>query len=151
MGGNDHFIHGRVMRISIAGIALLSVAACSMPEEPRPGPEDVTVELDAFSGLPNPQWTLSARESGALAARLASLPAAAATSLPDPALGYRGFRIRNPGGEGGIPESLYVSRGGLLQVVGQEGSGPILEDRRGAEALLVEISRQRGYEDVFRR
>lgn len=138
------------MRTPLAASLSLLLAACASPGAPERGPADVVVELDAFSGLPNPTWTLSAAEAGELAARLRDLPRADAT-LPAPVLGYRGFRVRNPGGEGGVPEVLYVSRAGWV-LVGEPGEGgELYQDRRASQALLIAAAERRGYAEVVRR
>jgi hypothetical protein len=67
-----------------------SAVAASAPDPAAGAP--ATVEVDVFSGRPNPTWTLSTTERADLRERLADLPAA------DPAafssnLGYRGFLV----------------------------------------------------------
>jgi hypothetical protein len=52
----------------------------------------VIVELDIFSGMPNPTWALSPSAGSAFLARLAALPPAAEYSFPGN-LGYRGFVV----------------------------------------------------------
>jgi hypothetical protein len=49
------------------------------------------VELDIFSGQPNPVWELDALGSTALVTRLASLSEHASRAVKLPDLGYRGF------------------------------------------------------------
>jgi hypothetical protein len=51
------------------------------------------VELDIFSGMPNPTWILTNAEADTLVKQLAALPR---TSAREPAgnLGYRGFIVR---------------------------------------------------------
>jgi hypothetical protein len=51
-----------------------------------------TVELDVFSGRPNPRWTLSAADASALRTRLAAL-SGPASQPPDVGLGYRGLIV----------------------------------------------------------
>lgn len=53
----------------------------------------VEVELDIFSGMPNPTWVLTEVEADSLAQRLAQLPETSAGELPGH-LGYRGFIVR---------------------------------------------------------
>src|SRR5690349_11395071 len=58
------------------------------------------VELDLFSGRPNPRWSLSVAQAAELSGLLARLEASSATQEDVLAgLGYRGFRIE--GGEDG--------------------------------------------------
>jgi hypothetical protein len=50
------------------------------------------VELDIFSGMPNPTWTLSSAEAESFLNQLAALPRTSATRLRGN-LGYRGFIV----------------------------------------------------------
>jgi hypothetical protein len=53
----------------------------------------IEVELDIFSGNPNPAWTLSDADSAQFLEKLATLPAASPAEF-DTNLGYRGFIVR---------------------------------------------------------
>jgi hypothetical protein len=53
----------------------------------------VEVELDIFSGMPNPTWVLMDAEAESFAQRLAQLPETSVGELPGH-LGYRGFIVR---------------------------------------------------------
>lgn len=50
------------------------------------------VELEVFSGRPNPVWSLSGTEKSRLAELLSGLPSGEIRELPEP-LGYRGFAV----------------------------------------------------------
>ncbi|HKO55472.1 MAG TPA: hypothetical protein VJ276_06300 [Thermoanaerobaculia bacterium] len=56
------------------------------------------VELDVFSGRPNPQWQLGKPESARLVHLIDSLEPADGPPPAPAGLGYRGFRIRDAGG-----------------------------------------------------
>lgn len=58
------------------------------------------VELDVFSGRPNPEWTLTAAEAAKLEVITTSLPVAAAPPPSFEGLGYRGIVVRNPADSG---------------------------------------------------
>ena len=49
------------------------------------------VELDIFSGRPNPVWRLDDRAAGEVRRRLAALSPSPARAADPPGLGYRGF------------------------------------------------------------
>ena len=51
------------------------------------------VELDIFSGRPNPTWTLSDTQTASLLELVAGLPQSEAGAAPDH-LGYRGIIVR---------------------------------------------------------
>ena len=98
----------------------------------------MVVELDAFSGRPNPRWTLSETQAAELGRLMACLsPAAGAASLRSPGLGYRGFRLQGSDGR------TYWALRGLVQ------SGDVLladPDRRVERFLLEHLPE--GVEDV---
>jgi hypothetical protein len=57
------------------------------------------VELDAFSGRPNPSWRLSDTEAAEFARLIAGLAPASGGSSPHlPGLGYRGFQLESAAG-----------------------------------------------------
>ena len=51
------------------------------------------VELDVFSGRPNPRWTLDEDSAASLRELLSRLTVAAGPPPPQPGLGYRGFLV----------------------------------------------------------
>lgn len=53
----------------------------------------VDVELDVFSGRPNPRWSLGSQEETELFERMSSLPAGGGSFDDLPSLGYRGLRL----------------------------------------------------------
>src|SRR6188768_1931657 len=76
------------------------------------------VELDIFSGRPNPRWTLAPAEEAELVQRLLdrSVPIAPLT-ITDGKLGYRGFLVRASGSTAailaarGLPTAFRVRDG----------------------------------------
>ena len=55
---------------------------------------EITVELDIFSGRPNPSWTLGPAERTALLDLLRDVTAPAGPRSLPPGLGYRGLVVR---------------------------------------------------------
>jgi hypothetical protein len=95
---------GLLILLILAALASLSCGASSpssVPTHGRPTASQggeliattVVVELDIFSGRPNPTWTLSDTDRAHLLEQLARLPAASAAEF-DTNLGYRGFIVR---------------------------------------------------------
>lgn len=56
-------------------------------------PAHVKVELDIFSGMPNPTWVLTNAEADSFVKQLAALSRTSATELAGK-LGYRGFIVQ---------------------------------------------------------
>ncbi|MBU8896743.1 hypothetical protein DRW03_16675 [Corallococcus sp. H22C18031201] len=92
----------------------------------------VTVELDIFSGRPNPRWTLSRKEANALAERVRADPSLLLPMDADTGgLGYRGFILTvqdTPAAEGwmraGLPSRVRL--GGRFQPGAMESSAFLL-------------------------
>ena len=62
-------------------------------------PSAVLVELDIFSGRPNPCWELDKPTAEALYRLISQLDTASGGPLDRPGLGYRGFIMRDGSGE----------------------------------------------------
>lgn len=101
-------------------------------------PRTLHVELDIFSGRPNPSWTLAEDEAAELRRRLEGLPGTE-REIDPPGLGYRGFLIS------GLPEATSCRVfGGLIACSGAAGERRF-EDARGAEQWLLGEAEQRGW------
>lgn len=85
------------------------------------------VELDVFSGRPNPRWWLDPHDQAWLSARLATLTAPAGALEPPPDLGYRGFAWSDADG-------LYRVRLGLVETP----SGPRRDPGCAIERFLLD-------------
>jgi len=107
----------------------------------------MTVELDVYSGRPNPAWKLTPAESAALAEILKDLPASQ-TAGAEGGLGYRGFVLSNPEREAGLPVRIRVCNG--LVVFDEEGSPRSYRDTHGVESTLLRQASQRGYGEILK-
>jgi TolA-binding protein len=82
----------------------------------------VTVEVDLYSGKPNPVRRLTAEEVREVERRLQALPTADSTATP-PQLGYRGCVIRNwPAAEGKGEKVTLRVFGGTIVVQNRDGT-----------------------------
>jgi hypothetical protein len=127
-------------------IVLLSCIGCGSTGGGKPSPttnttKPVTVELDVYSGRPNPTWILSTQEIPELAHRLLGL-----SSLPTvPSvgnLGYRGFLLHNPGNVSGIGAEVRVYKGVII--ITDQGHTSAYKDSHELEQWLVEQARAHG-------
>jgi hypothetical protein len=140
-------------KIAALLVGLLSLLVVSVaPGLAWPGAEEPTmhgaqayadVELDVFSGRPNPHWTTAADQIAPL------LPGADVRLLTSPAeppgLGYRGFLLTIASAETGIPTVFRIYSGVVSVSAGDERTSFV--DEKGLEAWLLEDARQRGYGD----
>ena len=58
-----------------------------------PGEDRAVVEVDLFSGRPNPRFVLDAEATRVLAGLVRALPPGREQELADVGLGFRGFRV----------------------------------------------------------
>jgi len=91
---------GLERRRASAILAACAIAAFAGWSSGRAGAQagPLQIELDAFSGRPNPRWTLNEAQGAEFLARLRALQPAAANS-PGDGLGYRGLIVRPDGAE----------------------------------------------------
>ena len=106
------------------------------------GGDPMEIELDAFSGRPNPKWVASPARAASISRGLSSLPDAPARPEPDH-LGYRGFIVR----QGGMHARVY---GGHV-IVSANGTTRTFIDTSGLEAQLTADARERGFGDIIRK
>lgn len=95
------------------------------------------VEVDLYSGRPNPRFRLEPAAAAELMRRLAALPPLSGRATPRDTLGYRGLRI-----DAGVTESpvteIIVSDG-VVFIRDGGGVERLLKDvHRGLERWLVE-------------
>ena len=85
-------LRGAWTGLLVLGLGLLAgtAPACSAPTSEGGG--EMVVQAELFSGRPNPEWTLTAGETGEMRHLLDRLSAARAGRLAD-GLGYRGFVV----------------------------------------------------------
>jgi hypothetical protein len=97
----------------------------------------VEVELDVFSGIPNPSWALTADQAQTLARQLAALRPSASRELSGH-LGYRGFVVQIK--TGASTRRICVQRG-IVQSA--EGSSEVYtaDETRALERWLLETGR----------
>src|SRR5947208_291634 len=90
------------------------------------------IELDVFSGRPNPTWNLEPSLEAELVNRLRALPPTHRQAPEPPGLGYRGLLIR-PSPETGPRHTIRVYRG-----VVKHPNGHREDPGRGLERWLLE-------------
>jgi hypothetical protein len=83
------------------------------------------VEVDLYSGRPNPHFALGPVESGEVMRRIGALPPAADSKQPRDGLGYRGLHIR--AGSDDTATGIVVSDG-LVVIRDPDGSLRRLRD-----------------------
>jgi hypothetical protein len=96
----------------------------------------MTVELDVFSGRPNPQWTLTKQETARVEELLRDLPSEPGASK-ESGLGFRGFILSDG-------KHRITVGGGFVRF--EEGADkPDCRDAKGLEKYLRELANARGF------
>jgi hypothetical protein len=108
-------------------------------------PAHTEVELDIFSGMPNPTWVLTAVEAESLARRLAALPRTSA-SEPSGRLGYRGLVAKVTHG---AETRLIRVQSGSVYIAEGEATIHARDEGRELERWLIETGRPQLTEPVI--
>ena len=106
----------------------------------------ISIELDVFSGRPNPSWELSPSESGELYQQLSPLPETDKNkSVFNDGLGYRGFVISVSGADAAtsLPSTIRVYKRFVLM------NGKVYSDQHSVEKKLIEQARKKGFADII--
>jgi len=106
----------------------------------------ISIELDVFSGRPNPSWELNSSESGELLKELSPLPEADKNKAEFyDGLGYRGFviTVQSTENAGSSPTIYRVYRGNILM------NDKVFSDQNSVEKKLMEQGRNKGFADLI--
>jgi hypothetical protein len=104
----------------------------------------IVVELDVFSGRPNPTWSLSVEQAEELLEAFQNLPPTDKLS-PETGLGYRGFILSNPDRIGGLSPHIRIY-GGIVTMT--DGYVQAYRDDHEIEQLLLLQALQHGYKTL---
>lgn len=108
-------------------------------------PARAEVELDIFSGMPNPMWVLTTAEAESLARRLAALPGISACDL-SARLGYRGLVVKVTNSSA---TRLIWVQSGCVQIAEGETTIHARDVGRKLERWLIETGRPHLAENVI--
>lgn len=92
------------------------------------------VELDIFSGMPNPTWSLTNAEADSFVRRLSALPRTSARELSGN-LGYRGFIVQCT--QGADTQSVHIQKGTVRISEGTTNVHALDKDRALERWLLT--------------
>jgi hypothetical protein len=103
------------------------------------------IELNAFSGRPNPTWSLNDEEAREFLARFQTLKTSDSKRTPYDGLGYRGFKVA------GFQEYDEVTVWGEIVEASRGGKRyRWLDEGRGLEKFLLKTSKGHIDEDLYR-
>jgi hypothetical protein len=103
------------------------------------------VELDIFSGNPNPTWVLPSKDAGIFLQKISALPRASAKKLSNN-LGYRGFVVHVTQGK---KEFLVRVQTQTVQVVKNHTTVYYNDPDRNLERWLLETGKPFLKHDLF--
>lgn len=106
--------------------------------------QPVTVELDIYSGRPNPRWKLTAPERTEIGKRLQNLTVLPTLPAVPDNLGYRGFLVHYPNGT--IEVRVYH---GIILIT-KAGHIDAYQDSHALEKWLKEQAHAHGEDDILK-
>jgi hypothetical protein len=106
----------------------------------------VNVELDIFSGNPNPDWTLPSEAGVLFLQKLKTLPSIPAKDISNH-LGYRGFSVQVVNG---TEQSQVYIQNGMVQIITGTKKVYYSDQDRNLERWLLESGKPFLQNDLFR-
>ena len=103
------------------------------------------VELDIFSGMPNPTWILTNAEADSFITSLGELPRTPGRGLSGN-LGYRGFIVQRT--QGDDPFVVHI-QAGIVQIASGPENVYVRDQDRRLERWLLDTGRPYVQNDVF--
>ena len=94
------------------------------------------VELDIFSGIPNPTWMLTFSEASDLTSRISRLDPTEETGQRPENLGYRGFIVQTIAASSATVQTIRAYHG-IIEVVDATKTAYYLDPQRQIELWLL--------------
>ena len=148
------FVWGRFERRLAAALVLAIGGLCAILScQPAGQVQDLVVplqiELDAFSGRPNPRWELTGAQAAEFPTLLRALPPAQGSHFTAEGLGYRGFVVSANEGLVNGYDDMRLYRGTVLSRSGDRAE-TFSDPERILERWLLRSARGHVAESVLR-
>ncbi|MBD2020140.1 hypothetical protein H6F43_08055 [Leptolyngbya sp. FACHB-36] len=123
----------------VFSFAIVTILGCAVPTS---GGERMQVEVDVFSGRPNPQWTLTPPEADQLIQRVQALPSESGEGDVKEGLGYRGLIVTKSGDRTENYTEISISNG--LVIANKNGQlRRLVDQNRTLERWLFQTGKNR--------
>lgn len=98
------------------------------------------VEVDVYSGRPNPHWNLTPQEAEEFVSRFQGLPSSQGTETMNEGLGYRGLIVTKPGDRIEGYNEILISNG-LVLARHDEQSQEFTDQNRKLEKWVLQTGK----------
>jgi len=119
--------------------------ASRVPGETEPMPTHCEVELDIFSGMPNPTWALTSADADNFVKQLKKLPSTSASELSGN-LGYRGFIVQCT--KGAETQVIRIQTG-IVHISKGVTAAYALDENRHLERWLLSTGKPHLNDELF--
>jgi hypothetical protein len=126
-------------------MVLVALLGCAAPE----GDRKMQIEVDVFSGRPNPHWELTGQESNEFVQRFQSLPPSSGEGAVKEGLGYRGLIVSVPGKEIEGFQEILISNG-VVVARWDNQSKQFVDRNRVLEKWLFQTGKGRLDNELYR-
>ncbi|MEG4067675.1 hypothetical protein QUA42_10005 [Microcoleus sp. Pol11C2] len=134
----------RIMGLSFL-MFLVTLLGCSVTAL---GDKKMQVEVDMFSGRPNPHWELTVQESREFSQRFQSLSTHKGEGYVNDGLGYRGLIVRDSGEEVDGEREIVIYNG-LAVTRGNGKSQQFTDKNRTLERWLIQTGEGRLEDELY--
>lgn len=129
----------------MVSLVLVGILGCVMPVSEG---GKMQVEVDVFSGRPNPEWTLTPSEVNELNQLVQALPTDTGEGTPKEGLGYRGLIVTKTDSRTEGYNKISISNGHVI-VVDQGRSKRFADRNRSLERWVFQTGKGRLEEPLY--
>jgi len=145
--------HYSATSILATGLLIAAIAVLAVPAEAQEKDAALEVRVLVYSGLPDPEFSLSATDDRDILSAIQAIIHSARPAERDPdeplipaILGYKGILIRNPGRVADMPRQIAVSQG-VIEIL-DDGKRYLADPDRELERLLLNTALKRDLVDT---
>jgi len=130
----------RAGAVVLAAFVACAISSCQLPRQIQVQDVSLQIELDTFSGRPNPHWELRGEQTAEFLKRFRALPPEKEGRSIDEGLGYRGFIVTANSGPLDGYEYVKLYRGTVRARLGDR-TQTFSDQGRALERWLLDSTR----------
>jgi hypothetical protein len=137
--------------LAVLGALVLLCVTVALPSRQRAGFSEVSrmqVEVDVYSGRPNPRWDLSRQQTEEFLKKLRALPKREGDGALKDGLGYRGLKVKSRQSSREGDTEIVISNG-IVAARDESKSQQFTDQNRALERWLLQTGKGKLDDELY--